>query len=82
MNATKNRCTYKLETMRTTGKFVTQDQERISEIRSTLAADSIRILIGNLKSLGLTEDQILAALEQSLKEEKKTDGTINREDIG
>ena len=71
-----------LETMRTTGKFVTQDQERISEIRSTLAADSIRILIGNLKSLGLTEDQILAALEQSLKEEKKTDGTINREDIG
>ena len=71
-----------LETVRTTGKFVTQDQERINEIRSTLAADSIRILIGNLKSLGLTEDQILAALEQSLKEEKKTDGTINREDIG
>ena len=71
-----------LETMRTTGKFVTQDQERINEIRNTLAADSIRILIGNLKSLGLTEDQILAALEQSLKEEKKTDGTINREDIG
>ena len=71
-----------LETVRTTGKFVTQDQERINEIRHTLAADSIRILIGNLKSLGLTEDQILAALEQSLKEEKKTDGTINREDIG
>ena len=71
-----------LETMRTTGKFVTQDQERISEIRSTLAADSIRILIGNLKSLGLTEDQILTALEQSLKEEKVADGTINREDIG
>lgn len=71
-----------LETVRTTGKFVTQDQERINEIRNTLAADSIRILIGNLKSLGLTEDQILAALEQSLKEEKKTDGTINREDIG
>ena len=71
-----------LEPVRTTGKFVTQDQERINEIRNTLAADSIRILIGNLKSLGLTEDQILAALEQSLKEEKKTDGTINREDIG
>ena len=69
-----------LETVRTTGKFVTQDQERINEIRNTLAADSIRILIGNLKSLGLTEDQILAALEQSLKREETTDGTINRED--
>lgn len=59
-----------LETMRTTGKFVTHDQERIGEIRRALAADSIRILIGNLRSLGLTEDQILAAVGQSLKEDR------------
>lgn len=57
-----------LETVRTTGKFVTQDQDRISEIRSALAADSIRILIGNLRSLGLTQEQILSAVERSLRE--------------
>ena len=57
-----------LETVRTTGKFVTEDQELISRMRSELAADSIRALIGNLKNLGLTEDQILKEVEHSLKE--------------
>ena len=56
-----------LETVRTTGKFVTQDEELISRIRNELAAESIRALIGNLKSLGLTEDQILAEVERSMK---------------
>ena len=57
-----------LETVRTTGKFVTEDQELISRTRSDLAADSIRALIGSLKNLGLTEDQILAEVEHSLKD--------------
>ena len=57
-----------LETVRTTGKFVTEDQELISRMRSELAADSIRALIGNLKNLGLTEDQILKEVEHSLKD--------------
>ena len=47
-----------LETIRTTGKFVTQDQERIGNLRRELAEDSIRVLIRNLRSLGLTKDQI------------------------
>lgn len=58
-----------VETVRTTGKFVTQDQELISQVRSSLAADSIRALIGNLKSLGLTKDQILKEVERSLKDD-------------
>ena len=57
-----------LVTVRTTGKFVTEDQELISRTRSDLAADSIRALIGSLKNLGLTEDQILAEVEHSLKD--------------
>ena len=57
-----------LETVRTTGKFVTEDQELISRTRSDLAADSIRALIGSLKNLGLTEEQILKEVEHSLKE--------------
>ena len=56
-----------LETVRTTGKFVTEDQELISRTRSDLAADSIRALIGSLKNLGLTEEQILKEVEHSLK---------------
>ena len=57
-----------LETVRTTGKFVTEDQELISRTRNELAADSIRALIGSLKNLGLTEEQILKEVEHSLKE--------------
>ena len=57
-----------LETVRTTGKFVTEDQELISRTRNELAADSIRALIGSLKNLGLTEDQILKEVEHSLKD--------------
>ena len=57
-----------LVTVRTTGKFVTEDQELISRTRSDLAADSIRALIGSLKNLGLTEEQILKEVEHSLKE--------------
>ena len=56
-----------LETVRTTGKFVTEDQELISRTRNELAADSIRALIGSLKNLGLTEEQILKEVEHSLK---------------
>lgn len=57
-----------LETVRTTGKFVTQDQELISRTRSELAADSIGALVGNLKSLGLTGEQILDEVKRSLEE--------------
>jgi DNA-binding transcriptional regulator YhcF (GntR family) len=57
-----------LETVRTTGKFVTEDQELISRTRNELAADSIRALIGSLKNLGLTEEQILKEVEHSLKD--------------
>lgn len=57
-----------LVTVRTTGKFVTEDQELISRTRSDLAADSIRALIGSLKNLGLTEEQILKEVEHSLKD--------------
>ena len=56
-----------LVTVRTTGKFVTEDQELISRTRNELAADSIRALIGSLKNLGLTEEQILKEVEHSLK---------------
>ena len=58
-----------LETVRTTGKFVTQDQELINRVRNSLAADSIRALVSGLKSLGLTEEQILTEVERSLKED-------------
>ena len=58
-----------LETVRTTGKFVTQDQERIGNLRRELAEDSIRALIRNLRSLGLTNDQILDQVRSNLKSE-------------
>ena len=57
-----------LETVRTTGKFVTQDKNLISTLRGELAAESIRELIDSLKSLGLTEKQILEEVETRLKE--------------
>ena len=47
---------------------MTQDQELISRTRSELAADSIGALVGNLKSLGLTGEQILDEVKRSLEE--------------
>ena len=55
-----------LETVRTTGKFVTQEQERIENLRHELAAESIRALIEGLRELGLSDAQILDEIGQGL----------------
>jgi len=56
-----------LETMRTTGKFVTEDQEKIRSLRSALAAGSIQALVQRLRSLGLNDEQILEEVAHRLE---------------
>ena len=58
-----------LETVRTTGKFVTQDRERIDRLRSELAAGSIHALVRSLRNLGLSDDQILDEVRRDLDEQ-------------
>lgn len=60
-----------LETVRTTGKFVTQDKARIERLREELAADSIRALFRGLRNLGMKDDAILAAVRRWSAEERK-----------
>lgn len=55
-----------LETVRTTGKYVTQDDGRICRLREELAADSIDALIRGLRELGLEDRQIIEEVERGI----------------
>ena len=55
-----------LETVRTTGKYVTQDSERISLLREELAADSIDALIEGLRGLGLQDAKIIEEVKRRI----------------
>lgn len=65
-----------LETVRTTGKYVTQDRECIGKMRRDLAAESISGLIGDLKSLGLSGEEILDEVKKSLMETGNSDEPV------
>ena len=55
-----------LETVRTTGKYVTQNNERISVLREELAAESIDALIEGLRGLGLQDEKIVEEVKRRI----------------
>ena len=55
-----------LETVRTTGKYVTQNNERISVLREELAAESIDALIEGLRGLGLQDAKIIEEVKRRI----------------
>ena len=57
-----------LETVRTTGKYVTQNNERISVLREELAAESIDALIEGLRGLGLQDEKIVEEIKRRIGE--------------
>ena len=54
-----------LFTQRTSGRFVTQDQQRIDNLRQDLAIACIRELLEKLSSLGLTEEEARSLLHKA-----------------
>ena len=55
-----------VKSQRTSGRFVTDDKEKIMEVRRTLAYDEIERMVETISSLGYQKDDILRLLEKYL----------------
>ena len=59
-----------VKSQRTSGRFVTDDKEKIMEVRRPLAYDEIERMVETISSLGYQKDDILRLLEKYLAEQK------------
>ncbi len=57
-------------TQRGIGKFVTEDEEKINELRQELFNETIDKFIKDSKALGFTKETILAIISKRYKEEE------------
>lgn len=56
---------------RTSGRFITEDEELIKELKKEQAGKYLAEFFENMKSLGLKEEEIRVLFEEALKGEKK-----------
>ena len=64
-----------LYTMRTAGRYVTEDAELIASLREQLAAERIGAFLDELGRFGYRSDEIIHLLERYMKERIMNDGT-------
>lgn len=57
---------------RTAGRFVTEDKTMIQQAKRSLAERHIRVFLEAMSHLGFQREEILALLEQEMKEEGET----------
>lgn len=53
---------------RTSGRFITEDTHMIDELKTRLATAQINEFLPRMERLGLTKEEILNLVEQSIKE--------------
>ena len=58
-----------LHSVRTTGRFVTDNEEVFAELRRSLGNNHIENLFKNLNKLGMTDEEIIIAVQQWAKGE-------------
>ena len=61
-------------TERTSGKFITEDEEVLKELNNKMAEKYVSRLIEELSSMGLDRDQIIQAVMAGLEEESARSG--------
>lgn len=54
---------------RTTGRFITEDTEMIQKIKQNLAADEMKQFLEKMRLLGVTKDEVLTLMKESIEEE-------------
>ena len=59
-----------LYSQRTSGRFVTEDVEKIMQIKNSLAVEVIHEFIDKMNRLGYDRQQILVLLDRTLKEDE------------
>ena len=55
-------------TQRTTGRYITEDQERISRVREELARECTQSYLSNIRRLGYEREQALALAQKIIEE--------------
>lgn len=55
---------------RTSGRFITEDENMIRHIKEELAQAHIHTFIDSMKKLGFSDEELIALLEKSIGEEK------------
>lgn len=58
-----------LYSVRTSGRFITEDQELLNTLQKALGSSFIEELFRNLHTLGMNDEDIIAAVEQFAKGE-------------
>lgn len=48
---------------RTSGRFITQDQGMIQELKNRMASEEIRTFLNRMRNLGLSREEVLALME-------------------
>ena len=56
--------------VRTSGRFITEDSNMIKEIQFNLAKDEIREFLNKMNKIGYKNEEILTAIQNVIKEEK------------
>lgn len=55
-------------TQRTSGRFITEDVSKMTELKEQIAREQIQLFLKNMEQLGLTRDDIRRLLEKEWKE--------------
>lgn len=55
-------------TQRTSGRFVTEDENMIIQAKNELACDLIKLFLGKMAGIGYTREETLALIERKVKE--------------
>ena len=53
---------------RTAGRFVTEDNKMVQQIRQKLASEEIHLFLGKMKQLGFERDELISLLKTDYKE--------------
>ena len=57
-------------TQRTSGRFITEDISKMTELKEQLAREQIQLFLKNMEQLGLSRDDIRRLLEEEWREEE------------
>ena len=56
-------------TQRTSGRFITEDTAKMTELKEQIAREQLQLFLKNMEQLGLSRDDIRRLLETAWKEE-------------
>ena len=56
---------------RTSGRFITEDRQLLDQLKTELVTQHLEQFLGQMRSIGLTREEVLAIIKDKLSEEEK-----------